>query len=222
MQKTVSEELRAPLTALLDLPRLLVDGLQKPLGDAERGQLEILQERGQEILELIEGLTALGGLRAGSLKINRAALDLPALIQRVVRGLQPRAAARGNRIETDIKLGVGPVVTDARRVEQVLGNLILSAIKYTEVGEIRVTCYQREREIVLTIADDGVGFTSEEQARIFQPFCTVGPRDGRALPGTGLLLTVAERLVTALGGKIRVESEPDRGTWITVTLPAQG
>jgi signal transduction histidine kinase len=221
MQKTVSEELRAPLTALLDLPRLLVDGLHKPLGDTERGQLEILQERGQEILELIEGLTALSGLQAGGLKLTRASTDLPTLVQRVVRTLQPRAAAKGNRIEIDIKPGVGPVVTDARRIEQVLGNLILSAVKYTEVGEIRLTCYQRDREVVITVADDGIGFTPEEQARIFRPFCPVGPRGGRTLPGTGLLLAVAERLVTALGGKIKMESEPDRGSWVTVTLPVQ-
>jgi len=222
MQKTVSEELRAPLTALLDLPRLLVDGLQKPLNDAERGQLEILQERGQEILELIEGLTAMSGLQAGGLKLTKASADLPTIVQRVVRTLQPRAAARGNRIETDIKPGIAPVVTDARRVEQVLGNLILSAVKYTEVGEIRVTCYQRDREVILTVADDGIGFTPEEQGRIFRPFCPVGPRGGRALPGTGLLLTVADRLVLALGGKIKIESEVDRGTWVTVTLPVQG
>jgi signal transduction histidine kinase/HAMP domain-containing protein len=222
MQKTVTEELRAPLSALLDLPRFLVDGLQKPLGDAERGQLEILQERGQEILELIEGLTTLSALHAGGLKISKAALDLPGLVQRVVRALQPRVAAKGNRIETEIKPGLGPVVTDGRRVEQVLGNLILAAVKYTEVGEIHVTCYQKDRDVVITVADDGVGFTPEEQTRILQPFCAVGPRNGRALPGTGLLLTVADRLVAALGGKIRVESEPDRGTWVTVTLPAQG
>jgi signal transduction histidine kinase len=94
-------------------------------------------------------------------------------------------------------------------------------VKYTEVGEIRVSCYQRDREVVVTVADDGIGFTPEEQARIFRPFCPIGPRGGRGLPGTGLLLTVAERLVIALGGKIKVESEVDRGTWITVTLPAQ-
>ncbi len=222
MQKTVTEELRAPLTALLDLPRLLVDGLQKPLGDTERGQLEILQERGQEILELIEGLSTLSAMQAGGLKLTKASAELPTLVQRVVRTLQPRAAAKGNRIETDIKPGVAPVVTDARRFEQVLGNLILSAVKYTEVGEIRVTCYQRDREVVVTVADDGLGFTQEEQARIFRPFCPVGPRDGRPLPGTGLLLTVAERLVMAIGGKIKMESELDRGTWVTVTLPAQG
>jgi signal transduction histidine kinase len=140
----------------------------------------------------------------------------------VVRGLQPRAAARGNRIEVDVKPGLGPVVTDSRRVEQALANLILSSIKYTEVGEIRVTCQPRDREAVVTVADDGIGFTRDEQARLFQPFCPIGPRGGRALPGTGLLLAVTERLVTALGGKIRVESEPDRGTAITVTLPAQG
>ncbi len=221
MQKTVSEELRAPLSALLDLPRLLVDGLQKPLGDAERGQLEILQERGQEILELIEGLSALSGLQGGRTKLTRAPVDLPGLVQRVVRALQPRAAAKGNRIEVDLKPGIGPVAADARRFEQVLSNLILSAVKYTEVGEIRVTGYQRDRDVVITVADDGVGFTPEEQARVFEPFLPVGPRGGRKLPGTGLLLTVAERLVTAMGGTIRVESEPDRGTWITVTLPAK-
>jgi signal transduction histidine kinase len=222
MQKTVSEELRAPLTALLDLPRLLVEGLQKPLGDAERGQLEILQERGQEILELIEGLAVLTGLQAGRISVAKTPTDLPGLVQRVVRALQSRAAAKGNRIETDVKPGVGQVVTDGRRLEQVLTNLILFAIKYTEVGEIRVTCYQRDRDAVVAVADDGAGFTAEEQAKMFQPFLPVGPRDGRSLPGTGLLLTVAERLVTALGGRIRVESEPDRGTWVTVTLPVQG
>lgn len=222
MQKTVSEELRAPLTALLDLPRLLVDGLQKPLTDAERGQLEILQERGQEILELIEGLTILSMLQAGGLKLAKASTDLPTIVQKVVRVLQPRAAARGNRIETDIKPGIAPAVTDARRVEQILGNLILSAVKYTEVGEIRVSCYQRDREVVITVADDGIGFTPEEQARIFRPFCPVGPRGKRALPGTGLLLAVAERLVMALGGKIKMESEVDRGSWVTITLPVQG
>jgi signal transduction histidine kinase len=76
--------------------------------------------------------------------------------------------------------------------------------------------------VVITVADDGVGFTQDEQKRIFQPFCAVGPRNGRKLPGTGLLLTVADRLAAALGGKLRMESEPDRGTWVTVTLPAQG
>jgi signal transduction histidine kinase/HAMP domain-containing protein len=222
MQKTVSEELRAPLTALLELPRFLVDGLQKPLGEAERAQLDILQERSQEIVELIEGLAVWTALQSGGAPGARAATDLAGLVQRVVRALQPRASARGNRIEVDVKPGTGQVVTDVRRLEQILKNLLLSAIKFTEVGEIRVTCYQGGGETVITVADDGIGFTPEEQARIFRPFLSVGPRGGRSLPGTGLLLAVAERLAAAIGGKIRVESELDRGTWVTVTLPTQG
>ena len=195
MQKTVSEELRAPLTALLDLPRLLVDGLQKPLGDTERGQLEILQERGQEILELIEGLTAMSALQAGGLKLAKVSTDVPAARpaggpRAPVRASRPRAT--GSRPTSSRALR--PVVTDSRRVEQVLGNLILSAVKYTEVGEIRVTCYQRDREVVVTVADDGIGFTPEEQAPDL-PAVLPGGSAGRAeLPGTGLLLTVAERL----------------------------
>jgi len=221
LQKTVSEELRTPLTALLDLPRFLVEGIDKPLGAEAQQQLEILHGRGEEILELIDNLVVLSSLHAGQLKVTKAPAAVAELIQRVVRSFQPRAAAKGNRIETDIKPNVGQIVTDGRRLEQAIANLLATSIKYTEVGEIRVTCYMREPDVVLTVADDGVGFSEEEQDRIFEPFLQVGPRDGRALPGTGLHLTVCHRLVQLLGGKIRVESEVDRGTWFTLSLPAQ-
>ncbi len=111
------------------------------------------------------------------------------------------------------------MVSDARRVEQILTNLLVTSMKYTELGEIRVTCYLKGAEVVLTVADDGAGFSTEEQAKIFEPFLLVAPRGGRKLPGTGLLLTAAQRLVRLLGGKISVESEVDRGTWFTVSLP---
>jgi len=221
LQKTVSEELRAPLTALLDLPRLLVDGLNQPLEPADQQQLEILHTGGEEILELIDNLVILSTIHAGQLKVSKGAVSIPELVQRAARALAPRAATRGNRIETDIKPNVGQVATDGRRLEQILSNLLATSIKYTEVGEIRVTCYVREPDIVITVADDGAGFSDEEQAKLFEPFLEVGPRDGRPLPGTGLLLAVAQQLVQLLGGKIRVESEVDRGTWFTVSLPTQ-
>jgi signal transduction histidine kinase len=110
-------------------------------------------------------------------------------------------------------------MTDARRLEQALTGLLLTSIRYTEVGEIRVTCYLREPDVVLTVADDGVGFTTEEQARIFEPFLSVASRGGRSFPGTGLSLTACHRLMAALEGKIRVESEVDRGSWFTLTIP---
>ncbi|MBI3455171.1 MAG: GAF domain-containing protein [Candidatus Rokubacteria bacterium] len=221
LQKTVSEELRVPLTALLDLPRFLLDGINKPLSHEEQQQLEVLHTRGQEILELIDDLVTLSALHGDQAKAAKAPFNLPELVQRVVRSLQPRAAAKGNRIQADIKSDVGQLVSDAKRVEQILANLLLTSAKYTELGEIRVTCFLRGPEVVLAVADDGQGFSTEEQARIFEPFLQVSPRDGRKLPGTGLLLTVCQRLVQLLGGKIRVESEIDRGTWFTVTLPLQ-
>ncbi|MBI4013552.1 MAG: GAF domain-containing protein [Candidatus Rokubacteria bacterium] len=221
LQKTVSEELRGPLTALLDLPRFLLDGINKPLGREEQQQLEILHTRGEEIIELIDNLVTLSGLHGGQVKVAKAAVNLPEVIQRVVRALQPRAAARGNRIVTEIKPEVTQLLSDAKRVEQILTNLIATSAKYTELGEIRVTCYQKGTEVVLAVTDDGVGFSPEEQAKLFEPFLQVGPRGARKLPGTGLLLTVCQRLVPLLGGKITVESEVDRGTWFTVTLPSQ-
>ncbi len=219
LQKTVSEELRGPLTALLDLPRFLLDGIHKPLGHEEQQQLEILHTRGEEIIELIDNLVTLSAINGGQLKVTKSPFNLAELIQRVVRTLQPRAAARGNRIQADVKAEVGQVVSDARRVEQILTNLLVTSTKYTELGEIRVTCYLKGAEVVLAVADDGAGFSTDEQAKIFEPFLLVAPRGGRKLPGTGLLLTAAQRLVRLLGGKISVESEVDRGTWFTVSLP---
>jgi signal transduction histidine kinase len=122
---------------------------------------------------------------------------------------------------TEIKPDVGQVVSDGKRLEQVLTNLLVTATKYTELGEIRVTCYVKGANVVVAVADDGAGFTTEEQARLFEPFLSVAPRGGRKLPGPGLLLTVCQRLVTLLGGKLTVESEVDRGTWFTLTLPLQ-
>jgi len=221
LQKTVSEELRGPLTALLDLPRFLLDGIQKPLGAEAQQQLEILHTRGEEIIELIDNLVTLSAINGQQLKMAKAPFNLPEMVQRIVRTLQPRAAARGNRIVTDVKPEVGQVVSDARRVEQILTNLVTTSAKYTELGEIRVSCYLKGPEVVLTVADDGAGFTTEEQAKLFEPFLLVAPRGTRKLPGTGLLLTVTRRLVQLLGGKISVESEVDRGTWFTVNLPVK-
>jgi signal transduction histidine kinase len=198
-----------------------MDGINKPLGHEEQQQLEVVHTRGEEILELIDNLVILSALNGGQLKVTKTPFSLPELIQRVVRAVQPRAAARGNRIITDLKPEVGQIVSDQKRLEQVLTNLLVTSAKYTELGEIRVTAFVKGSEVVLAVTDDGAGFTTEEQARLFEPFLQVAPRDGRKLPSPGLLLTVSRRLVQLLDGKIGVESELDRGTWFTLTLPVQ-
>jgi signal transduction histidine kinase len=223
LEKTVSEELRVPLTALLQLPTYLVDGVDKPLDREAQQQLEILHTRGEEIIELIDNLVILSALNGGQIKINMAPFSLPDLIQKVVRAVQPRAAARGNRIVivSDPKAEAGRVVSDSRRLEQVLTNLVVTSARYTELGEIRVTSSLKGTEVVLIVSDDGAGFLPEEQARLFQPFVHVAPRNGRAMPGTGLLLAVGQRLAQQLGGTITVKSEVDRGTAFTVSLPVK-
>ena len=166
LQKTVSEELRVPLTALLDLPRYLVDGLDKPLDREAQQQLEILHTRGEEIIELIDNLVVLSAINGGQLKVSMAPFGLPELIQKVVRAVQPRAAARGNRIVivSDPKADAARVVSDARRLEHVLTNLLVTATKYTELGEIRVGAALKGNEVVVSVTDDGAGFSPEEQA----------------------------------------------------------
>ena len=223
LEKTVSEELRVPLTALLELPRYLVDGLDKPLDKEAQQQLEILHTRGEEIIELIDNLVVLSALNGGQIRIAMAPFSLPDLIQKVVRAVQPRAAARGSRIVmvSDPKSEASRVVSDSRRLEQVLTNLLVTAARYTELGEIRVTSSVKGTEIILSVMDDGAGFAPDEHARLFEPFLHVAPRGGRARPGTGLLLAVGQRLVQQLGGKLSAKSEVDRGTTFTVSLPVK-
>ena len=114
---------------------------------------------------------------------------------------------------------VGQIVSDRRRVEQVLLNLVDNGIKFTERGEVRVGCDVRGGQLVTEVADTGVGIKHGDMDTLFQPFRQIDSRPTRRHEGTGLGLSICKRLVEMLGGEVRVESQLGVGSTFSFTLP---
>jgi signal transduction histidine kinase len=214
----VSHELRAPVTAIIGLGRLLSDDASDPLTSEQDRQVELIRGSAADLLSLVNDLLDLAKAEAGRLEPNWSDVDLKAVFGQLRGTLRPLAT----RPEVDFVVEE-PVVSRMRSDEvllaQVLRNLLTNAIKFTAEGSVRLAVAQVGDEIEVTVADTGAGIPHELQERIFEEFYQVpgsSPLSGR---GTGLGLPYARRLVGILGGALRVTSEPGVGSTFIVSLP---
>ena len=149
--------------------------------------------------------------------LNIDAVDMEALIHRVIRRLMPLAKSKGIRLER--KLLPVKIEADESRIEQVVTNLIDNALKYTDKGSVAVTLKPDGAYAVLTVHDTGIGIPKEAIPRLFERFYRVDKARSRDTGGTGLGLSIVERIVAMHGGFIDVESVSGRGSTFTVRLP---
>ena len=127
---------------------------------------------------------------------------------------------RGLTLETSIDETIGWVRTDPRRLKQILVNLLSNAIKFTPQGGVCVAARREAERVVVEVEDTGIGIASDDLERLFVPFQQVDSGLTRRFEGTGLGLSICRRLVTALGGEIRAESESGRGSRFIFWIPA--
>ena len=216
---TVSHELRAPLTSIKGSAAAL---LRTPstLDAAESQQfLRIIDNQADHILDLIGELLDAARIDAGVLSVSPESSDATLLVDRAV-GLFRSGGGRSN-ISIDLPLGLPRVLADRRRVEQVLTNLLSNAARHSpESSEIRVSAAMEGVHVAISVADDGVGVSTERLPYLFRRFfrSETDQPDG---VGAGLGLAVCKGIVEAHGGRIRAESDgPGRGATFTFTLPA--
>jgi len=131
----------------------------------------------------------------------------------------PAAERKGLTLNAEIGPGVGLIVSDERRVTQILINLLGNAIKFTEQGGARIVCRVEGSALVTSVIDTGLGIAPGDMDKLFQPFQQLETGLNRRHEGTGLGLSICKRLVDLLGGSIRVESELGKGSVFTVSLP---
>jgi signal transduction histidine kinase len=219
----VSHELRAPVTAILGLLRLLRDPGSDPLTEEQQRQLALLQDSADTMLGLVNQLLDLAKAESGRLEPRWSTVDLHALFG-ALRGTIHSIAARSDPARPGVEVVVEepvsvPVVhTDEAMLIQVLGNLMTNAVKFTERGEVRLAATPVGRDrVAFTVSDTGIGIPPEEQERIFEEFYQV--RSPLNVAGTGLGLPYARRLVALLGGTLTLASEVGVGSRFTVTLP---
>jgi signal transduction histidine kinase/DNA-binding response OmpR family regulator len=218
----VSHEIRTPLNGILGMAELLGD---TPLTAEQTTYLKAMKTSGETLLALIEEVLDFSKIEAGRLELSARPFPLAAFIEEVVELLGPRAQEKSLEIGcyVDERLPAR-VIGDAARLRQVLFNLAGNAIKFTEKGGISIVVEPTAvpARISLAVNDTGLGISLRDQARIFLEFEQADSSASRKFGGTGLGLTISNRIVESMGGSISVESTPGQGSTfrVTVALPS--
>jgi signal transduction histidine kinase len=218
----ISHQLRTPIAAVSQYFLVLLDNLAGDISDEARHILTRANLRLNELMELIEDWLALAKLDQEKIRREDKPIDLGRILREQIEFLSPLAKERGIQITLDCEAAPGFLRGNERSLGEVVSNLLSNAIKYNrEGGRIAVSLRVRGREVLVSVADTGIGIPPEEIPFVFNEFYRVKNDDTRHIRGTGLGLSIVKRIVEAHGGSIQVESERGKGATFTILLPAQ-
>lgn len=224
---TMSHELRTPLNSIIGFTGILLQELAGPLTDEQRKQLGMVQSSARHLLGLINDLLDISKIEAGQMTVHREEFDVRGLLQRAVESIRPLAEGKGLRLEARIADDLGRMVSDQKRVEQIILNLLNNAVKFTERGMVLLVAETHRtgdgnRALTVRVEDTGIGIAEEDLATLFQPFRQIDTGLSRRYEGTGLGLAISRRLAELLGGSLEAESRLGEGSIFTVSLPMDG
>ncbi len=217
----VSYELRTPLTNIIGFTELLESPRTGVLNEKQREYLSDVSASSKTLLSIIDNILDLANMDAGALELKMA----PIMIRPVVEGAVLAVRERANRARIRIDVSIAPDVTvfvaDDARVRQILYNLLSNAIGFSSPGgNIALSCWREASMIAFAVTDAGVGIPKEQQRLVLERF--VSRTQGSKHRGAGLGLSIVKSLVELHGGQMTLESEPGRGTTVTVRFPEFG
>jgi PAS domain S-box-containing protein len=216
---SVSHELRTPLTSISGFLQLMQDGLAGETTEEQRRCLSIAGRNADRLHRLIGDLLFVAQMDAGQLVLEPTQVDLRALAAECLESVRPRAMQAGVEVvlEGDAVAGLQG---DPSRLTQLLDNLVSNAIKFSsEGGQVAVRTTSDNGNVVLEVADHGIGIPAEQQQHLFQRFFRGSNAAERAIQGTGIGLSIVKAIVDAHGGSIAVESREGEGTTFRVAFP---
>ena len=217
---TVSHELRTPLATIKGYATMLLDYDERLDHGEKREQMHSIERATDRLTELVSHLLDMSRLDAGLLKLEKTPTSISKLVRRAAAEAHLRAPR--HQIVSKLDKGLPRVNIDAKRIRQVLDNLIDNAIKYSEEGtEVRVVAERVGSVLRISVADQGIGIPAEELGKVFDRMYRIEQRLTPQLGGVGLGLAICRGLVKAHSGRIWVESEVGRGSTFYFTLPIQ-
>jgi signal transduction histidine kinase len=215
----MSHELRTPLNAIIGYTEMMADGLYGAVSEKAQGVLERVQSNGRHLLGLINDVLDLSKIEAGQLTLTVEPYSVADMVATVLSATESLARAKKLELASAVAPGLPTGTGDARRLTQVLLNLVGNAIKFTDQGSVEVRAAQVGDRFELSVVDSGFGIAPADQARIFDEFQQVDDSSTRKKGGTGLGLSISRRIVELHGGRISVESEVGSGSTFKVSVP---
>ena len=219
---SVSHELRTPLNAILGISEVLSDGIYGALNEKQRRSVQVIEESGRHLLDLINDILDVAKIEANKVELEIALVSVEAVCQASLQFIRRSAAEKRLNVSFTIDSSVTTIWADERRLKQILVNLLSNAVKFTpEDGMVGLEAVgDAEREVLrFTVWDTGIGIPEEEMGRLFQPFVQLDSRLSRQYAGTGLGLALVHRLADMHGGSVSMESRAGKGSRFTVSLP---
>jgi two-component system phosphate regulon sensor histidine kinase PhoR len=217
----VSHELRTPLSILRGYIETLLDEPETS-GEELRRILLIMERHSKRLRQLVDDLLSLAQLESSHANLKLSIVRVADLFNNVIRDWKEKLAAKNLKVAIDLPEETLTLRADGTRLEEVLHNLLDNAMKFShENGQIQLRATRRGSDIVLSVADNGLGISKEHLPRIFERFYRADKARSRELGGTGLGLAIVKHIAQLHGGRVEAESELGRGTTILVVLPGE-
>jgi len=221
MMLSLSHDLKSPVNSIMGYAKLIE---KENANQSSNSYVQSILQSSNHINNLVEDLLNLAKLEQGTFQLNKVPFVFNQLLQEIVDGFNRESTARqiNLTLHTDISSSVY-YHSDPVRLRQVFNNLVSNALKFTYKGSVAVKAELVHKEtdyetIRISVKDTGIGISEEEQVNLFEPFNRGNIKDHQ-IKGTGLGLAITKRIVELLDGQISLESEPDKGTCISVSLP---
>ena len=214
-----SHELRTPLSILRGYIEVLLDEPETSREELTR-ILSVMERHSKRLRRLVDDLLSLAQLESSQAKLELSVVRVDELFNNLIRDWKEKLAAKNLKVIVDLASEALTLRADGTRLEEVLHNLLDNAVKFSrENGQIYLQAVRRDSEMVLSVADNGLGISKEHLPRIFERFYRADKARSRELGGTGLGLAIVKHIAQLHGGRVEAESELGRGTIIRVVIP---